>query len=57
MTIKLPPENILDKILKLFGKKRSIIIPNEFHKTKESIGQYVTIKAKRESFWKVLFRR
>jgi hypothetical protein len=27
MTLKIPPENILDKILKLFGNERRVIFP------------------------------
>jgi len=28
MTIRIPPKNIFDKILKLFGKEWKVIIPN-----------------------------
>jgi hypothetical protein len=57
MTIKIPPENLLDKLLKLFGKERLIIMPREVGKIHEKKGPYVQIKAKREGFFKALFRK
>ena len=57
MTIKSPPKNILDKILELFGKERDIIVPKNTDELYRKYGHYVVIKAKRESFWKVLFRK
>jgi len=57
MTIKIPQENILDKILKIFGKERKIITPSEVDKIYHEFGPYVQIKAKKESFFKALFRR
>ena len=57
MTIRVPHENILDKILKLFGKERKVIVPegaDEFYKKQ---GPYVQIKADREGFLKALFRK
>jgi len=57
MTIRKPPENILDKILKLFGKEREVIIPEEAGKIYEDIGPYVQIKGQRESFFKALMRK
>ena len=57
MTVRLPPENILDKILKLFGKQRDVIIPDEAEKAYRDIGPYVQIRGKRESFFKALLRR
>ena len=57
MTIKIPPENILDKILKLCGKEREVIIPEEAEKVYRDIGPYVQIKGKRENFFKTLFRK
>ncbi len=56
MTIKTPPDNILDTILKLLGKERKVIIPEGTAKAEEKMGPYVTTKAKKESFWKALFR-
>jgi len=57
MTIKIPPENLLDKILKLFGKKRQVIMPTEAGKIYDEKGPYVQIKARREGFFKTLFGR
>jgi len=57
MTIKIPPENFLDNVLKLLGKERQVIMPEEAGKIYEDKGTYVQIKAKREGFFKALFRR
>ena len=57
MTIKIPPQNIFDKILKLFGKERKIIPPSEVGKIYDELGPYVQIKAKRENFFVALFRK
>ena len=57
MTIRKPPENMLDKILKLLGKEREVIIPDEADKVYKDKGPYVQIKGKRESFIKALFRK
>ena len=57
MTIKIPSENIFDKILKIFGKERKIIIPSEAGKIYDELGSYVQIKAKRENFFKALFKK
>jgi hypothetical protein len=57
MTIKIPPENFLDKALKLFGKERRIIMPEEAGKIFNEKGPYVQIKGRREGFFKALFRR
>ncbi|MCD4742894.1 MAG: hypothetical protein K8R67_10515 [Desulfobacteraceae bacterium] len=56
MTIKTPPDNILDKILKIIGKERRIIIPEDIGQIEEKFGPHVTTKVKKESFWKALFR-
>ena len=53
MTIRIPDPTIGDKILKLLGKKRGIILPPEPYK---KFGPYSYIKAKKENFWKALFR-
>jgi hypothetical protein len=55
MTVRIPPENILDKILKFLNKEREIIIPDEAGKAYREIGPYVQILGKRENFFKVLF--
>ena len=57
MTVRIPPENILDKILKLIGREREVIIPEEAGQVYRDIGPYVQIKGKRESFFKALFRK
>ena len=57
MTVRIPPENILDKILKLFGKERRVIIPEEAGNIYRDIGPYVQIKGKRENFFKALLRK
>ncbi len=57
MTIRISPENFLDKVLKLFGKERQVIMPEEAEELYEEKGPYVQIKAKREGFIKALFRK
>ncbi len=57
MTIRIPPENVLDKFLKLLGKERSVIIPEGTDKIYQKKGPYVQIKGKKESFLKALFRK
>ena len=57
MTIRLPPDNILDHILAIFGKKRKIIMPDNLDQTEKQLGPYTTIKARKEGFFKTLFRR
>jgi hypothetical protein len=57
MTIRIPPEKILDKILALFGKKRKIITPDNAGEIYGKYGPYVSISAKCESFFKALFRK
>ena len=57
MTIRIPPENFLDKILKFFGKKREVIIPESVDKIYKERGPYVQIMAEREGFFKALFRK
>lgn len=57
MTIRVPPENLLDKVLKLLGKERRVIMLEEAGKIYEDKGPYVQIKGKREGFFKALFRK
>ena len=57
MTIRIPSENLLDKVIKLFGKEKQVIMPEEAGKIYEDKGPYVQIKAKREGMFKALFRR
>jgi len=57
MTIRLPPDNFLDCILFIFGKKRKIIMPENLNQLEKQLGPYTTIKARKEGFFKALFRR
>ena len=57
MTIRLPPDNSLDRILSFFGKRRKIFIPNNLNHTKKQLGPYVTVQTRKEGFFKVLLRR
>jgi len=57
VTIKIPPENIFDKILKLLGKQRAVIFPSGAEEIYKQHGPYVQIKARKENFFKALFRR
>ena len=57
MTIKTPQKNILDKILAIFRKERGIVVPENTDQLYKGYGPYVYIKARRESFWKVLFKK
>jgi hypothetical protein len=52
MTIKLPEETFIYKILKFFNKKRDIEIDHNVH---DRFGPHVTVKAKKKSFFKTLF--
>ena len=60
MTIRLPPDNILDRILAIFGKKRGIILPSthaepSFNEV-DTTNPYLSLKARKESFIKALFK-
>ena len=57
MTVRIPPENLLDKILNILGKERKVIIPKEVGKIYKEKGPYVQIKGKRESFFRALLRK
>lgn len=57
MTVRIPPENLLDKILNILGKERKVIIPKEAGKIYKEKGPYVQIKSKRESFFSALLRK
>ena len=50
MSIQLPPDNIFDRILAFFGKRRVIIMPKHLDKTINQFGQHATIKVKKEGF-------
>jgi len=53
MTFRIPEENIADKLLALMSKERAIWIPEDIYKR---FGPYVYVQAKKESFWRALFR-
>lgn len=53
MTIKIPKPGLTDKILKILGKKRGVIIPISEY---DRFGPYIYSVAKKENFFKALFR-
>ncbi len=53
MTIKIPDPSMGDRILRLFGKKRALVIPKVRVERKEIDIYAVAIK---ENFWKALLR-
>jgi hypothetical protein len=53
MSIHISPPTLADRILRVMGKRRGIVIPTEIHK---KFGPYVHSTAVRESFWKALLR-
>ena len=57
MTIRTPDDNILDKILKLFGKERKIVVPEGAEKIYKEYGPHVQIKAKKQTFFRALFSK
>ncbi len=56
MTIRIPPENFLDRILRLMGKERLVVIPQATVRLCNELGPYVQVTARRESFLTALFR-
>jgi hypothetical protein len=57
MTIRIPNDNILDRILRLLGKERQVIMPEGAGKIYEKFGPSVQIKGRKESFFTALFRK
>ena len=55
MTIRLPPDNIIDKILKIFGIQRQIILPKD-NQDQIRNNPYVTITAHKENLMQTLLR-
>ena len=53
MTIKLPEPNILDRLLKVMGKKRGVYIPTDSH---TKFGPYGYSRATKENIIKALLR-
>ena len=56
MTIQVAPENVFDKILRLFGKERLVVIPQSAVRLCNELGPYAQVAARRESFLTALFR-
>ncbi|KPJ78905.1 MAG: hypothetical protein AMJ54_01195 [Deltaproteobacteria bacterium SG8_13] len=56
MTIRIPPETVLDRILRLLGKERQVVIPQAAVRLCNELGPYVQVTARRESFFTALFR-
>jgi len=57
MTIRIPPETILDKILQALGKERQIVISREAVRICNELGLYAQVSGEREGFLSALFRR
>ena len=55
MTIRLPPENFLDRILEKFGIERKVILPSEPDSFRQNKNPYTTVKAKKESVAKAIY--
>jgi hypothetical protein len=53
MTLKIPKDNLFDKILHYFGKRRAVMIPED---TFRKFGPYVYAHAVKEGFWRALLR-
>jgi hypothetical protein len=53
MTIRIPEDDSLDKILHLFGKRRAVKIPED---TYQKFGPYVYARGMKENFWRALLR-
>ena len=56
MTIRYPKDNILDKILALFGKERKVVFPEKLNELDEKFGPYSTISTKKQSSANVVYR-
>ena len=56
MTIRIPPETVLDRILRLIGKERLVVIPEAAVRLCNELGPHVQVTAGREGFFSALFR-
>ena len=56
MTLIYPPDNLLDRLLAIFGKVRFIVTPKDLNRV-FSESPYVYVKLKRENWLRALFRR
>jgi hypothetical protein len=53
MTINFPQPGFWDRFLRKIGKRRGVYVPS---KTYEKFGPYIFATARKESFWRSLFR-
>ena len=53
MTLQMPQPDFLDRILRLLGKKRGVIVPVDAEKKH---GPHAYARARKECFWKALLR-
>lgn len=56
MTIRIPPDNLIDNVLKQFGIKRVIVLPKNIDSLRNQFGHHIQIKAKHESLLKTILR-
>lgn len=56
MTIRIPPETVLDRVLRLLGKERQVVIPQAAVRLCNELGPHVQVTARRENFFIALFR-
>lgn len=56
MTIRIPPDNFIDKILKQLGIKRVLVLPENIDSLRDKYGHHIQIKAKHESLLKTILR-
>jgi hypothetical protein len=56
MTIRIPPETVLDAILRCIGKERQVVIPQAAVRLCNELGPHIQVMARRESFFTALFR-
>jgi hypothetical protein len=56
VTIRIPTENFFDKILKIFGKKRRVVLPDNIGDIYKDFGPHVYIQAKKEPILRAIMR-
>ena len=54
MSIRMPKPSAIDRILRIFGKRRRVIIPVGAY---ENYGPYVCARGYKESIWAAIFRK
>jgi len=57
MTIRIPPDNFIDRVLNQFGIKRDLVLPENINSLRNKYGHYIQIKAKHESLLKTILRQ